>query len=742
MADDDKTSGRRLSVVFGKRVSSARGEIFSPPNISSNISSSSPTSSKEDDDEDHSRDQSQFQHEQNSPEEIRKGSSPGPLIGSHRQRILSSSGGTEKLEDLSIEGPSATASEVSAKYVVQPEDNLLLSGVPLHNHSTLSSKMPYSEFTMIPSPSVIAQSNTIDSGAVYKWANLAPVMTEPWESMLSLLDCSSVSKSKSGRTKRRPWPAGLRSLLRPSGRAFNHHSRSSPPSSLSHSSQNRLFISRHSSNNVNWDEFKRKSHWTKDVLNNLSEAPVSLDAISSVSSGKEDDFFSVGLRYLLPLSRHNVDAVVNLLIDINESYFDVPYHHQGHAALVLHACIHLLKLSGVLPILSSEEKMAVYVACLGHDIGHPGKNAEFLASLDHPLHRLYNGKSALENYHAAATLKLLDDPQNNIFGHLNRSNYTAMKQLIIEVILATDLSQHHRYLKDADTRLRIATKQIKGPANLLDDIEIRTDVLKLCVKTADVAYMALDTPVEMLQWAIDYYEELVGQNAIERELGLDTSSSWVENMGTPTWFDQNAKFAEHFIMPMGYYLAEIEYKTRQKNISNFSSETSSKSCQTFSSSIRGNDEEAGEKKSVSSSSFGMLDRFKFTAPDAVVLLIKTLRGHDLELLAKDLAEYEVRENQQEQFLLANISRPDSASNVSKSYYSGGVSVGGMSKWFAKAKNTMSPFLPDKPPKLRKNTAIWKFFLEPLERNVQLLRMTTTGSNNQKTTAIRDPSTEN
>ena len=49
-----------------------------------------------------------------------------------------------------------------------------------------------------------------------------------------------------------------------------------------------------------------------------------------------------------------------------------------------------------------------------------------------------------------------------------------MKQLIIEVILATDLSQHHRYLKDADTRLRIATKQIKGPANLLDDIEIRT----------------------------------------------------------------------------------------------------------------------------------------------------------------------------------------------------------------------------------------------------------------------------
>lgn len=65
--------------------------------------------------------------------------------------------------------------------------------------------------------------------------------------------------------------------------------------------------------------------------------------------------------------------------------------------------------------------MAGFIACLMHDIGHPGVNNAFLIATKHPKAIRYNDKSILENHHCAMAFKLLLDPQNDIFELLSEA---------------------------------------------------------------------------------------------------------------------------------------------------------------------------------------------------------------------------------------------------------------------------------------------------------------------------------
>ena len=59
--------------------------------------------------------------------------------------------------------------------------------------------------------------------------------------------------------------------------------------------------------------------------------------------------------------------------------------------------------------------MAGLIACLMHDVGHPGVQNSFLIGLKHVKSLRYNDKAVLENHHCAIAFKLLLDPKNDIF---------------------------------------------------------------------------------------------------------------------------------------------------------------------------------------------------------------------------------------------------------------------------------------------------------------------------------------
>ena len=54
----------------------------------------------------------------------------------------------------------------------------------------------------------------------------------------------------------------------------------------------------------------------------------------------------------------------------------------------------------------------------------------------------HNDKSVLENHHCAIAFKLLLDPQNDVFELLSEAQYWNVRQIIITMILSSDISNH------------------------------------------------------------------------------------------------------------------------------------------------------------------------------------------------------------------------------------------------------------------------------------------------------------
>ena len=93
------------------------------------------------------------------------------------------------------------------------------------------------------------------------------------------------------------------------------------------------------------------------------------------------------------------------------------------------------------------EKIASLIACLGHDMGHRGYNNVYHDKLKTKLSYAYYGNGILENLHVSLLLRLLERPDINIWGHIeDQKSKSEFKELIISVILGTDMAKHFKHL--------------------------------------------------------------------------------------------------------------------------------------------------------------------------------------------------------------------------------------------------------------------------------------------------------
>lgn len=92
--------------------------------------------------------------------------------------------------------------------------------------------------------------------------------------------------------------------------------------------------------------------------------------------------------------------------------------------------------------------LALLVAALCHDVGHPGTSNNFQIVTSSPLALLYNDTSVLENFHCAETFRILasDNGKNNLLSSLKKEDYRDIRSAIIRGIMATDLSKHMEIL--------------------------------------------------------------------------------------------------------------------------------------------------------------------------------------------------------------------------------------------------------------------------------------------------------
>ena len=118
------------------------------------------------------------------------------------------------------------------------------------------------------------------------------------------------------------------------------------------------------------------------------------------------------------------------------------------------------------------EVLALYIGALGHDAGHFRLNNAFLKNSKHTLFRKYPD-SVLENFHLGLVFELVEDPEVGIAEHLDPAQLARFKELVTNLILATDMSKHRILVdrfKDWMTRSKEEHARRRRDAMLHDTI--------------------------------------------------------------------------------------------------------------------------------------------------------------------------------------------------------------------------------------------------------------------------------
>ena len=174
---------------------------------------------------------------------------------------------------------------------------------------------------------------------------------------------------------------------------------------------------------------------------------------------------------------------------IEKLYKPNPYHNSIHATDVLCSFLFLIQQSIVADCLEDFEILAFVIAALCHDVGHPGFTNRFLVnSKDHLaiLCNFYsdNDISVLEMMHCSTTFQAMQQDQGDLLEHLPPDEILAIRVLIIELILATDMAKHF------DIIGKFKAKLISSTPILFTTSEKRLEVLKIIIKASDVGHSA------------------------------------------------------------------------------------------------------------------------------------------------------------------------------------------------------------------------------------------------------------
>lgn len=219
----------------------------------------------------------------------------------------------------------------------------------------------------------------------------------------------------------------------------------------------------------------------------------------------------------------------------------VPYHNRTHAAIHAHTMSVLLTWFQHAEQSTTLESLAVLVASLCHDVGHPGRTNAYLVNANRRLAIIYNDISVLENLHASKTFETLQHRESRFLAGAENDDYRFFRKLVIDLILATDMKLHFELINSYKLRRGC------GDFNPFDESN-RVLTLKLLMKAADLSHGALDWPLHQQQ-SMAVNEEFWAQGDAEEKLGLP-KSPLCDRAKAHEMSKQQVSFLEFIVTPL------------------------------------------------------------------------------------------------------------------------------------------------------------------------------------------------
>ncbi|TWU76781.1 3',5'-cyclic-nucleotide phosphodiesterase [Metarhizium rileyi] len=265
------------------------------------------------------------------------------------------------------------------------------------------------------------------------------------------------------------------------------------------------------------------------------------------------------------------DQLINYLVACRAAYNSfVPYHNFRHVVDVLQATFNFLVHIGALApypanrqqgtvqekspiaaLLSPFEALTLLITAIGHDVGHPGVNNGFLATLNAPLAQLYNDRSVLESFHCAAYSQILRRYWPSAFEDRK------MRSLMISSILATDMGLHFDYMKklgDIQEKLQDNNNTDGWNGRQLEDHKALA--CSLLIKCADISNVARHHDTA-LQWMHILSEEFSRQASMEEELDIKSSLMAQPKKDILSLSNAQLGFMNMFAIPLFRGVADI-----------------------------------------------------------------------------------------------------------------------------------------------------------------------------------------
>uniref|UniRef100_G3WG98 Phosphodiesterase n=1 Tax=Sarcophilus harrisii TaxID=9305 RepID=G3WG98_SARHA len=197
-------------------------------------------------------------------------------------------------------------------------------------------------------------------------------------------------------------------------------------------------------------------------------------------------------------------------LEVGYGKYKNPYHNQIHAADVTQTVHCFLLRTGMVHCLSEIEVLAIIFAAAIHDYEHTGTTNSFHIQTKSECAILYNDRSVLENHHISSVFRMMQDDEMNIFINLTKDEFVELRSLVIEMVLATDMSCHFQQVKSMKTSLQQLERIDKSKA------------LSLLLHAADISHPTKQWSVHS-RWTKALMEEFFRQGDKEAELGLPFS---------------------------------------------------------------------------------------------------------------------------------------------------------------------------------------------------------------------------
>ncbi|KFU87292.1 High affinity cAMP-specific and IBMX-insensitive 3',5'-cyclic phosphodiesterase 8A, partial [Chaetura pelagica] len=205
------------------------------------------------------------------------------------------------------------------------------------------------------------------------------------------------------------------------------------------------------------------------------------------------------------------------------------YHNSTHSADVLHATAYFLCKERVKQTLDPIDEVAALIAATVHDVDHPGRTNSFLCNAGSELAILYNDTAVLESHHAALAFQLTTrDDKCNIFKNMERNEYRTLRQAIIDMVLATEMTKHFEHVNKFVNSINKPLAALEENGNNGDGDSIKTVltspenrilIKRMLIKCADISNPC--RPIEQcIEWAGRISEEYFAQTDEEKRQGL------------------------------------------------------------------------------------------------------------------------------------------------------------------------------------------------------------------------------